>query len=284
MTRILTLSDGRDLAYEEYGDQAGAPVFSFHGGLSSRLDAAPADGAARALGVRLISPDRPGIGRSTYQEGRRLLDWTRDVGELADALGLARFAVMGWSCGGPYAAACAARMGDRVTRAALLASAVPLDAFGSTRGLTTDDRVLLFLVRRMPWLASALMRLTIAGASDTRLYREIGRSFPAVDRAVLTEWASPSEAVAFVKESMRHGTNGCLQDYRIFGAPWGFDLEEITVPVHIWEGSDDHTGPPEYRQFLLRHLPQATLTLVPNEGHLSLLPHHAHAILEDLVR
>jgi len=283
VTRIITLSDGRDLAYEEYGDPGGTPVLSFHGGLSSRLDAAPADGAARALGVRLISPDRPGMGRSTYQEGRRLLDWPGDVVQLTAVLDIDRFAVMGWSCGGAYAAACAARLGGRVTAAALLASAVPLDQFGTTRGLTADDRMLLFLVRRAPWLAAALMRLTIGAASDTLLFKEVARSFPPVDRAVLTEQPSPSQAVAFVRESMRHGTKGGLQDYRIFGDPWGFELEEITAPVHLWEGSDDHTGPPAYREFLLRHIPRVDLTLVPNEGHLSLLPHHARSILQELL-
>ncbi len=53
MTDFVTLSDGRRLAYEEYGTRDGAPVFSFHGGLSSRLDAAPAHRAAQRLGIRL---------------------------------------------------------------------------------------------------------------------------------------------------------------------------------------------------------------------------------------
>jgi pimeloyl-ACP methyl ester carboxylesterase len=285
VTGIVTLSDGRDLAYEEYGDPFGTPVLSFHGGLSSRLDAAPASEAALALGVRLISPDRPGIGRSTYQQGRRLLDWPADMAELTGALGIDRFGVMGWSCGGAYAAACAARMGERVTAAALLSSAVPIDVFGTTRGLSPDDRALLFLVRRAPRLASLLIRLTIGDASDTRLLQEVKRSFPAVDREVLVEWAqrgSAAEAVAFLKEAMRQGTRGCLQDYRVFGAPWGFDLEEIAVPVHLWEGTEDHTGPPEYQEFLRRHIPHATVTNVPHEGHLSLLPHHATAILREL--
>ena len=110
MTAAVTLPDGRELAYEEYGDPAGFPVLSFHGGLSSRLDAAPANEAARRMGVRLVSPDRPGMGLSTYQPGRRLLDWPADVTHLTDALGIGRFAVMGWSAGGPYAAACAAKM------------------------------------------------------------------------------------------------------------------------------------------------------------------------------
>ena len=282
MTASVTLPDGRELAYEEYGDPAGDPVLSFHGGLSSRLDAAPAHQAALDLGVRLISPDRPGIGLSTFQPGRRLLDWPADVAALTEALGIDRFAVMGWSCGGPYAAACGARMSDRVTAVALLSSAVPFELVGTTKGLARDDRLLLSLVRWTPRLASALLRVTIGEASETRLYREIRRSFPAVDRAALAERGSIVDAVAFVKESMRQGAQGCIQDYRVFGSPWGFDLSEVTVPVQIWEGEEDDSGPPAYRELLLRHLPQAQLSLVPGEGHLSLLQHQAPAILSHL--
>jgi pimeloyl-ACP methyl ester carboxylesterase len=282
MTRSITMPDGRELAYEEYGDPDGDPVLSFHGGLSSRLDAAPAHTAARDLGVRVISPDRPGMGRSTFQPGRRLLDWPDDVAVLTNALDIDRFAVMGWSCGGPYAAVCGARMHDRVTAVGLLSSAVPFDVIGTTNGLAREDRILLLLVRRAPALASALLRISIGSAPDARLYREIRRSFPAVDRAALEERGSIVDAVAFVKESMRQGTAGCLQDYRIFGDPWGFELEEVTPPVHIWEGAEDNTGPPAYRELLLRHLPNAQLSIVPGEGHLSLLQHQAAGILTRL--
>ncbi len=283
MTGTVRLPDGRDLAYEEYGTPTGFPVLSFHGGLSSRLDAAPAHEAAVARGVRLLSPDRPGMGLSTYQPGRRLLDWPADVTHLTDALGIGRFAVMGWSAGGPYAAICAARLRGRVTAAALLSSSVPLDLYGTTRGLSSEDRVLLFLARRAPWLASSLMKVSIVNASNARLLRAVMRSFPPADRTVLTEWGPPDHALAFVREAVRQGTQGCVQDYRIFGEPWGFALEEITVPVDIWEGADDSTGPPGYRAFLQRHIPQATVTVVPGEGHLSLLPHQAPAILSSLL-
>ena len=164
----------------------------------------------------------------------------------------------------------------------LLSSAVPFELFGTTKGLANDDRILLFLVRRAPRLASALLRVSIADASETRLYREIRRSFPGVDAAALQERGPVADAVAFVKESMRQGTAGCLQDYRVFGDPWGFALDEVTAPVHIWEGAEDRTGPPEYRDLLLRHLPDARVSVVPGEGHLSLLQHQAPAILADL--
>jgi pimeloyl-ACP methyl ester carboxylesterase len=283
VTGTVPLRDGRVLAYEDYGVPTGFPVLSFHGGLSSRLDAAPAHEAAVAAGIRLVSPDRPGMGLSSYQPGRRLRDWPADVAALTEALGIGRFAVMGWSAGGAYAAVCAAAMADRVTAAALLSSAVPLDLYGTTRGLRIEDRVLLLLSRRTPWLASTLMRVSIVNASNARLFRALLRSFPPADRSVLTEWGPPDHALAFVREAMRQGTEGCVQDYRIFGDPWGFSLEEIHVPVDIWEGSDDNTGPPGYRAFLKRHIPQATVHLVPGEGHLSLLPHQAPAIFSSLL-
>jgi pimeloyl-ACP methyl ester carboxylesterase len=258
-------------------------VLSFHGGLSSRLDAAHAHEAAVAKGVRLVSPDRPGIGLSTFQAGRRLNDWPADVGRLADALGIGRFAVMGWSAGGPYAAVCAAEMQGRVTAAALLSSAVPLDLYGTTRGLTMEDRTLLFLAQRVPWLASAVIDISIISASNARLLRAAMRAFPPADRTILTEWGPPDLALAFVREAVRQGTKGCVQDYRIFGDRWGFSLGEVKVPVQIWEGSDDRTGPPGYRAFLQEHIPHATVTVVPGEGHLSLLPHQAPAILSALL-
>ena len=100
---------------------------------------------------------------------------------------------------------------------------------------------------------------------------------------MLREWGPPDLALAFVREAVRQGTEGCVQDYRIFGDPWGFALEEIEVPVHIWEGSDDRTGPPGYRAFLQRHITHATVTVVPGEGHLSLLPNQAPAIFAALL-
>lgn len=283
MTASVELPDGRELAYEDYGDPAGFPVLSFHGGLSSRLDAAPAHNAAVASGVRLLSPDRPGIGRSSFKPGRRLLDWPDDVTAMADALGLGRFAVMGWSAGGPYAAVCAAKLGARVTAAALLSSAVPLDLYGTTRGLTAEDRVLLQLARHAPRLCSTVMKVSIINVSNARLMRSVMRAIPPADRTVLREWGPPDLALAFLRESLCQGTEGNVLDYRIFGDPWGFALEEIRVPVQIWEGADDRTGPSGYRAFLHRHIPHASVTVVPGEGHLSLLPHQASAIFAALL-
>lgn len=117
----MRLRNGRSVCYAQYGASDGDVVVNAHGGLACRLDVAAADTAARVAGVRLISPDRPGIGGSDPQPGRTLLDWTADVADLMDQLGVGRFAAMGWSMGGQYAAALAWALPDRMRRVAIVA-------------------------------------------------------------------------------------------------------------------------------------------------------------------
>ena len=96
-SRTVTLRDGRTLAYAEYGSPSGRPLIHCHGTPSSRVAGALIFDAAMAtaLDIRIIVPDRPGMGRSDFQRGRRIVDWPSDVQELTAALGLETFAVLG---------------------------------------------------------------------------------------------------------------------------------------------------------------------------------------------
>ncbi len=129
------LPDGRELAYAEYGDVTGRPVFFFHGAPGSRLFHPP-DDVTRGAGVRLICVDRPGYGGSTFQPDRRILDWPKDVAALADRLGLDAFAVTGHSAGSPHTLACAYCLPDRVKAAAILCGVGPVEAPGATENTT----------------------------------------------------------------------------------------------------------------------------------------------------
>ena len=114
LNQTIKLRDGRTLGYAEYGDRNGVPVVFFHGTPGSRLMAVPAWNDT-SLGIRLIAPDRPGLGLSTYLPHRTLLNWPGDVAELADALKLEKFIVAGVSGGGPHSLACAYALPDRVS-------------------------------------------------------------------------------------------------------------------------------------------------------------------------
>jgi pimeloyl-ACP methyl ester carboxylesterase len=280
---VLSLADGRGLAYAEYGDPAGRPVLYCHGGLASRLDVAPLSAAFADQGVRLISPDRPGIGHSSYQRHRTLLDWPADVAQLADALGMGRFATVGWSAGGPYALACGHALADRVSAVAVLGTALPFEVVGTRKGLNRPDRIMLTLATRVPPVARATLWLTMVAAPAQALERSAGRALSPADRAVLASAGSPAEAVAFMKESVRQGTRGEVAEYVVFARPWGFALEDIPVPVHVWEGAEDKLLPPAYPRILLEHLPGATFTMVPGEGHISLLRNRLPEIVAALL-
>src|SRR5689334_21870759 len=118
---VLTLGDGRTLQWSEGGARDGVPVVFFHGCPDTRRAAWSGHDVAESAGIRLVAANRPGYGASTpappsYQ---RVVD---DTGELADALGIDRFGVLGMSVGGTFALACAALLPDRVARAALVAT------------------------------------------------------------------------------------------------------------------------------------------------------------------
>ncbi len=279
---FVALDSDRRLSYSQYGDPMGVPILSFHGGLSSRLDVAPIDDVAKRLGIRIIAPDRPGIGLSTYQPRRKLTDWPNDVRTLVDTLEIDRFSVLGWSCGGPYAAVCGVFFPKRVASVAMLSSNVPFEIFPTHKGLSFDDRALLFLSRWAPPLASLVLRLSIQLVSEQQLHAGMKRVLADVDIEAIDRQGPPQYSLAFIKESIRQGPRGNVREYRIFGDPWGFELRDLCVPVYLWEGSKDRTGPPEYSRLLLDQIPNSTLQIVPGEGHVSLLRNHAEEILRPL--
>jgi pimeloyl-ACP methyl ester carboxylesterase len=136
----IRLRNGRMIGFLQVGKADGPAVFHFHGHGSSRLEALPVSEQAVSLGVRLIAVDRPGIGRSSAHEGYRLLDWPDDVSEVADQLGIGRFAVEGLSAGGAYALACAYKLPQRLTACGLI-STVPPAALLSKAGPLSHRRL-----------------------------------------------------------------------------------------------------------------------------------------------
>lgn len=278
--RFVTLPDGRRLAYAEYGDPAGRPVLHCHGGLSSRLDGCLLDAGARVRGVRIISPDRPGVGRSDPRPGRMLAEWPRDAAALLDALAIERCAVTGWSLGGQYALATCAALGPRITRAALLGSAVPFDLAGSTAGLSRTDRALLALSARAPALARAGLAGGVRAAPARMLQHSIERTLGPADISALRALPDPLAAARFVGESVRGGTEGVVCEYRLWRAPWGFALADVATEIDVWQGDADTFVPAAYPALLTDALPHATGHDAPGEGHISLVVRRAADILQ----
>ena len=266
----MRLSDGRTLAYEEQGDREATPVLLFHGLPGSRLTRHPDGEIARRLGVRLLTFDRPGIGLSTPLPGRRFVDWPRDVGELADAEGLERFAVVGWSGGAPYALATAHELPDRVTRVGLVAPLAPLAGTPFAGELSPAMRRRARIARTLPWL----VWLTVV--AETRAFarnpeRALRRAFaraPAADRAVLDDPALRGMLLDSRREAYRQGPTRLLDDALLYLRPWGFDPADVRVPVRLWHGEEDVTLAPAMGRYLASVLPSCEAEYVAGEGHM----------------
>jgi pimeloyl-ACP methyl ester carboxylesterase len=267
----VRLSDGRFLCYGEYGDLQGTPEFYFPGFPGSRVEGLVMEEVARKLSVRIIAVDRPGIGLSTSKPGRTLLDWPDDLSELADALGLARFAVMGHSGGGAYAAACAYKIPHRLTAAGLVCSVGPVDIPQVATGALRAARLAYRLSLHTPGLLTfpynmASLCVKRHAKNIIPLLHKIGAR---PDRLLLEQPRLRQMLIASHCEAVRKGHSGIYQDLRILTSPWGFSLKSIPIPINLWHGELDTVLPPVIGRHLARSIAQCRARFYSNEGHVS---------------
>lgn len=268
-SRLLTLADGRTLGYDDIGDPDGVPFVFLHGFGSSRVVRHPDDTIVGELGIRMLAPDRPGIGLSTGRPGRRLLDQPGDVEQLADALGIDRFVVVGWSGGGPYALACAWALHARVRLVGLVSSAAPLAGISETDYLLRTHRAARHAGEYAPWMIRlAMWRWSRAQRSDPeRHLDEAIEGMVEADRLVLEDPAVRAMMLGNATEMYRQGGRGLYDEALVMARPWGFPLEGIATPVRIWHGEDDTASPVAMGRHLAAAIRTSTARFFPGEGH-----------------
>lgn len=274
-THVIRLRDGRRLAFSEMGDPDGVPIMHQHGMPGSRLERAAEPEFYRALGVRMITPDRPGYGLSDPHPHRSLLDWASDIAELAENLGIGRFGVTGLSGGGIYALACAAAMPHRLTDVVVTGCPGPMQREGALVGMRFMTRAGVWLGSRSPWLLDG------AAALVGRLVRrfpgffvgQANRDKPAADRRWLSTPAVSRGAIDTLREAVRPGAWGYVEDIRAMARPWGFALEDIRVPIQLWHGTEDTVVPLHHGRYLASVIPGATLRICPGEAHMLMWNH-----------
>lgn len=282
---VVRLRDGRRLAYVEAGDLHGAPVILVHGNPGSRHMRHPDDRRTRALGVRLITPDRPGYGGSDFQPGRGLLDFPADIEALADSLGVGRFALFGVSAGGPYVAACAARLQRRLTRAAIVSGVAPFDRRGAYAGVNADYRRAYALAALPEWLLHPILTWhdrVVRADAEQAMAALLARASPD-DVAVLKDPAIRQQVMGYRAEASRQGVRGMRREARILLSPWGFPIESIEVEVHLWYWEGDSIVPPQMGRYLQARLRRSVGHFLPGGGHFSFFTHWDE-ILGALVR
>ena len=262
----MTLADGRSLAYTDCGLSDGPLVIYFHGSPTSRLDVVGHDDSFNSLGVRVVAPDRPGIGGSTVQPGRALNDWPADVAALADHLEAERFAVMGYSAGGPYAVACASLLPLRVASAGIVAGLTDMGWPDAADGLDEEDLIMFGLDDEN---AATAWCEEHYGADGSRYFPRPGEPGPA-DAAWLAEESNLEGIIAMVTEAFRQGVAGMAQDMHVLGRPWAFDPATITAPTRVLQGEADTNVPSAHSRHTAELIPNASLVLFPDHAHLSI--------------
>jgi pimeloyl-ACP methyl ester carboxylesterase len=273
-SHVMSLSDGRDLGWLELGNPDGWPIFGFHGTPGSRLQMAINEDAVRTAGVRLIAPDRPGYGMSSFQPNRRLVDWPSDVVELADHLGIDRFSVVGVSGGGPHAAVCAARLADRVVTAGIVSGVGPLANSRFAVGSNTGVRVLTALSRRQSRLVRVLTGAQVEAVRrwPTKAIALMMKQLPPSDVDILNR----PELIALFERDARSASRTTgraqAQDFELFASDWGFEFGEITVPVTLWQGDADKNVPPQHAHLMHEFISNSVLHTFAGEGHFLVIP------------
>jgi pimeloyl-ACP methyl ester carboxylesterase len=284
---FIQLDGGAVIAVDEYGDANGVPVIFCHGWPSSRTMARLTDDSARELGIRIISPDRPGISGSSLQPNRTLADWPRVLEQLADHIGIDKFRMLAISGGAPYAYAAAVAMPQRVRAIAVVAGAPPIAELSNAEGLLPLYRWMLALHRTRPQFLRRMFHV----ARPVLSVRPPVRFRPLLLKLLMLrpcDAESLRDAAAFeaIFESQRRAwrtsAEGVMADAQIYAQPWGFSIEEVRVPVRLWHGKQDRAFSPRLVEEIAERLPNCEARFVDHAGHYSLPIRHMRAILEDL--
>jgi pimeloyl-ACP methyl ester carboxylesterase len=271
---LTQLSDGRVLAYAEYGDPDGVPIVFMHGIPSSRLAGSMLPESACRRGIRLVAPDRPGYGHSDVQPDRTILDWARDVGELADYLRFDQIAVLGISGAVPYVLACAVEMPERLSHVALLSGLGLLNQPDTLVGMNRESVALYTLAVRSPRLGRLWMKMLAQAArrSPMLVYRQQLKYLPEADRVIFEATALGDLRLTDFAEAFRQGSTAAAHEAVLHVSDWGFRLRDIGVSVFLWQGGLDRHHPPAMGRALAAAMPDVRYALVPDAGAFGFVP------------
>jgi pimeloyl-ACP methyl ester carboxylesterase len=286
-TQFHTLPDGRKVCFAEYGDPDGRPLYYFHGWPSSRLQAKLLHGVGREKGLRIIAPDRPGIGKSTPQKDRSLRDWPPLLADLADSLGHEQFLVMGISGGGPYALAAAHWLPERVQAASVVGGSPPLKEFPDKSDLLFPYRILLKLRPIAPLVMTPLLPISRFIASQHPKNAPLRWCFKWVspcDREAINKHEDLQVIMGSFREGVLQGGTQVVSDGDIYTSDWELKFEDIKIPVDLWHGAQDRNLPLSMVRQIAARIPGATTHWLEDEGHYSLSINRTPEIIDSLLQ
>lgn len=263
--------DGRGLTFECYGSpQPNATIFYLHGFPGSRLEAKLAHAQATSLGFRIVGIDRPGFGDSNSFSNRRLIDFPQDLERIANHLKIERFAIVACSGGVPYALACAAKYPERISACALVSGLGPIaEAPDLLKSMHFFNRIMLTQALRTPWFIEKIVHglALFLRLSPAMMVGWLKTVSPLPDKKILNRPEVAKLLEANFKLGLAGPPDGPAREVRTMIDPWGFALDKIQVPTHIWHGDADTYVPIQMSEYVAKKIPGCVYTAVPNMGH-----------------
>lgn len=263
-----TKSGSRTVGWTTYGNPQGKPVVYYHGAGGSRLEAGFWHADAVAAGLRVISIDRPGSGRTDPLPNRTLLRSVIDLEPVLDAEEVERAAVSGLSAGAMYAWAAAQAHGERVTSVVAISPAINVRPWPDVKlVMPRQMKVTAFLATHVPGLLAAIQRKqqkAIEGPAGQAKYVKSMRKVSPDDAVLLEDEQIFLDARATAAEGSRQGQLGG-EEFALMTGNWGFDPAAQTLPTTVIFGSGDPLTP--MIRVWLNHATRAKGVEVPG-GHL----------------
>ncbi|MBZ5737703.1 alpha/beta fold hydrolase [Nocardioides mangrovi] len=261
------------------GDPIGLPLLYHAGSPSAVVDFPPLQDAAERAGMRLITHSRAGYGGSSPKPmpttGPLIVDDLGDLTAILDHFDIGAFVTLGWAGGGPRALLCAATMADRCLSASTVASVAPVDGAGLdwVAGMVPANVAELAAAAQGARAYAAYLAREFApflDATAEMVAESMYGAVTAVDRPMVTPEYAAFLAATFRRSAIQ-GVTGARDDGLAIMSRWGFDLDEIAVPVSIWHGVADAMVPFAHGAWLADHVPGARHHLLPDDGHLTML-------------
>ena len=270
--RIVRTPDGRRVGVWEYGSPDGFPVLAFHGNPACGMGFAAAHDAAARLGLRLLAPDRPGIGASSPSTAWTVRSYALTVDDLVAALGIERFAVWGYSGGGPYALACGSLLARKMSAVAITSGMGEIGVSARSRDFGVVDQAITWLSSRSPTSARFVLGAAAWGMNALPSAVLLA-SLPHCQSKEQAEARSAPDLLTLGKrtfaEAVRFGAQGMVADYAALSGRWNLDLGQIQPALLIFHGDQDGVVPVAHALDLARRVHGARLTIWTGAGHLA---------------
>lgn len=285
--QTITLDNQRVLAYSEYGNKDGKPLFVCHGLNSSRLEAKVLHHLISSSDFRIIGIDRPGMGGSSFQKDRKILDFTDDISHVADSLNISKFTIIGTSAGAPYALACAYQIPERLVSCHIVSGLGAIEE--SFDSLSDENKKFISITKKYPWIIQPIFWLLIGRLSQNKnksdkFLTNIIQSLDEVDKTVLNEPIIRSLFIESFRESYVNGSKGTAYDSILtYSKPWGFKLEDIKFNnIYLYNGGKDLSISLKMGENMNNLIDNSKYKLYESDGHLSILINQISDIKENI--